>query len=243
MRAILSTPKRCLTVSSRSAWTTARYQRVHRPSRGAQHGARSGQGRHPLPSRRHARRGEGAGVVDDLEVRVPRPAVRRRQGRRGRWIRTSCRMGELERLTRRYASEILPLIGPGAGHPGARRVHRRADHGVDHGHLQHDQGRDHARRRDRQAGGARRLARAATRPPRAASSSCCARRAASAGIKLKGAKVAIQGFGNAGGTLATLLHEDGARIVAASDSQWRHLRPEGARSRLRCTRTRRAARA
>ena len=51
---------------------------------------------------------------------------------------------------------------PRAGHPGARRVHRLADHGVDHGHLQHDQGRDHAGRRDRQAARARRLAAAAT---------------------------------------------------------------------------------
>jgi glutamate dehydrogenase/leucine dehydrogenase len=37
-------------------------------------------------------------------------------------------------------------------------------------------------------------------------------------IKLKGATIAIQGFGNAGGELATLLRDDGAVIVAASDS-------------------------
>ena len=38
-------------------------------------------------------------------------------------------------------------------------------------------------------------------------------------IELAGAKVAIQGYGNAGSLLATLLHEEGARIVAASDSR------------------------
>ena len=42
---------------------------------------------------------------------------------------------ELERVTRRYTSEIMPLIGPAARHPRARYRHRRADHGLDDGHL------------------------------------------------------------------------------------------------------------
>ena len=42
---------------------------------------------------------------------------------------------ELQRLTRRYASEIAPIIGPGDGYPRARRLHRQPDDGVDHGHL------------------------------------------------------------------------------------------------------------
>ena len=45
--------------------------------------------------------------------------------------------GELERMTRRYASEILPIIGPGEGHSRAGRLYRFANHGVDHGHLLH----------------------------------------------------------------------------------------------------------
>jgi glutamate dehydrogenase (NAD(P)+) len=36
---------------------------------------------------------------------------------------------------------------------------------------------------------------------------------------LRGATVAVQGFGNAGGTLARLVHEEGARVVAVSDSR------------------------
>ena len=39
---------------------------------------------------------------------------------------------------------------PGKGHPGARRLHHAADHGVDHGHLQHEQGLPGARRGNRQ---------------------------------------------------------------------------------------------
>ena len=59
-------------------------------------GARSDEGRNPLSPERHARRSQGPGDVDDLEVRGGRPAVRRRQGRRAGQsrscsLRTSCR--------------------------------------------------------------------------------------------------------------------------------------------------------
>ena len=50
--------------------------------RDPQHRARAVEGRHPLPPRRHARRGQVARDVDDLEVRADGPAVRRREGRR-----------------------------------------------------------------------------------------------------------------------------------------------------------------
>jgi len=36
---------------------------------------------------------------------------------------------------------------------------------------------------------------------------------------VRGATVAVQGYGNAGGILARLLHADGARVVAVSDSK------------------------
>ena len=42
---------------------------------------------------------------------------------------------ELERVTRRYTSEIMPIIGPEHDIPGARHRHRRADHGLADGHL------------------------------------------------------------------------------------------------------------
>src|SRR5262245_41182206 len=46
-------------------------------------------------------------------------------------------------------------------------------------------------------------------------------------ITLKGAKVAVQGFGNAGSIAARLLHEDGAVVVAASDSHGGIFNPRG----------------
>ena len=51
-------------------------------SRDAQHRARPVEGRHPLPPRRHARRGQVARDVDDVEVRAHGASLRRRQGRR-----------------------------------------------------------------------------------------------------------------------------------------------------------------
>ena len=45
--------------------------------------------------------------------------------------------GELERMTRRYTAEIINLIGPDKDIPAPRYVYERANHGVDHGHLQH----------------------------------------------------------------------------------------------------------
>lgn len=39
------------------------------------------------------------------------------------------------------------------------------------------------------------------------------------GIDIRGLRIAIQGFGNAGATIARLLHDRGAQIIAVSDSQ------------------------
>ena len=50
--------------------------------------------------------------------------VRRREGRR-RLRPQALSRGELERMTRRYTSEIVNEIGPGEGHPRARCRHER----------------------------------------------------------------------------------------------------------------------
>ena len=125
--------------------------------------------------------------------------------------------GELERLTRRYASEILPIIGPEQDIP-APDVYTNSQTmawimdtvsmtrgattlGVVTGKplgLGGSKGRDRATAR-----GVQFVLREACRQRK---------------LSLKGAKVAVQGFGNAGGTLASLLAEEGAKIVAASDS-------------------------
>jgi len=47
------------------------------------------------------------------------------------------------------------------------------------------------------------------------------------GLKLQGATVAVQGFGNVGSIAARLLHEDGCRILAVSDSSGGAYNPKG----------------
>ena len=65
---------------------------------------------------------------------------------------------ELERVTRRYTSEISPLIGPAARHPGPRRRYRRADDGLDDGHVLGSTRTHRPRGQHRQAGQPRRIA-------------------------------------------------------------------------------------
>jgi glutamate dehydrogenase/leucine dehydrogenase len=127
-------------------------------------------------------------------------------------------IGELERLTRRYATEIAPIIGPDRDIP-APDVYTNAqtmawimdtismfkghtELGVVTGKpvsLGGSKGRNEA------------TARGCTFTIREA---CRVN-----GINLSGAKVAIQGFGNAGSIAAMLLYQMGARIIAVSDSQ------------------------
>ncbi|MEK6323401.1 MAG: Glu/Leu/Phe/Val dehydrogenase [Acidobacteriota bacterium] len=47
------------------------------------------------------------------------------------------------------------------------------------------------------------------------------------GINLQGVRVAVQGFGNAGSIAARLLHEDGAKIIAVSDTKGGIFNPNG----------------
>jgi glutamate dehydrogenase/leucine dehydrogenase len=125
--------------------------------------------------------------------------------------------GELERLTRRYAYEIMPIIGPDKDIP-APDVYTDAQtmawimdtYSMAHGSnapgvvtgkptfLGGSFGRNEA------------TARGCMFSVRAA---CDV-----AGISLSGATVAIQGFGNAGNIAARLLAEQGAKIVAVCDS-------------------------
>ncbi len=127
-------------------------------------------------------------------------------------------LGELERLTRRYATEIAPIIGPDRDIPAPdvyttpqtmawimdtiSMFHGHTELGVVTGKplsLGGSKGRHEA------------TARGCQYTTRAA---CAVKR-----ISLKGAKVAVQGFGNAGSIAARLLHEDGATVIAASDSK------------------------
>src|SRR6266436_2763766 len=124
---------------------------------------------------------------------------------------------ELERLTRRYAFEIAPIIGPDRDIPAPdvytdeqtmawimdtiSMVRGHTELGVVTGKpisLGGSQGRSEATAR-----GCLYALREACRVK---------------DIDLKGARVAVQGFGNAGANIARLVAEDGARVVAACDS-------------------------
>ena len=130
----------------------------------------------------------------------------------------SLSISELERLTRRYAFEIAPIIGPDRDIPAPdvytdsqtmawimdtiSMVRGHTELGVVTGKplsLGGSQGRHEA------------TARGALYALREA---CKVR-----GARIKDARVAVQGFGNAGSIIARLVSEDGARIVAACDSK------------------------
>src|SRR5919107_4031160 len=126
--------------------------------------------------------------------------------------------GELERLTRRYAFEIAPIIGPDRDIPAPdvytdeqtmawimdtiSMVRGRTELGVVTGKpisLGGSQGRGEA------------TARGCLYALREA---CNVK-----GMKLKGARVAVHGFGNAGANIARLVAADGAIVVALCDSR------------------------
>ena len=216
LRAILSTPKRCLTVSVPVRMDTGEYKvftghRVaHNMSRGP---AKGGIRFHPDVTLDEVKAlaswmtwkcacldlpfggGKGGVAVDPRKLSI----------------------GERERLTRRYASEILPLIGPDQDIP-APDVYTDAQtmawimdtYSMTRGAttLGVVTGKPVS------LGGSRGRDKATARGVQFVLRETCRDR----GLSLKDATVAIQGFGNAGGTLATLLVDDGARLVAATDS-------------------------
>jgi glutamate dehydrogenase (NAD(P)+) len=130
----------------------------------------------------------------------------------------SLSQNELERLTRRYAFEIAPIIGPDRDIPAPdvytdeqtmawimdtiSMVRGQTELGVVTGKpisLGGSQGRHEATAR-----GCLYTLREACRVK---------------GINLRGARVAVHGFGNAGANIARLVAADGARVVAACDSR------------------------
>jgi glutamate dehydrogenase (NAD(P)+) len=133
---------------------------------------------------------------------------------------------ELERMTRRYTSEIINEIGPEKDIP-APDVGTNAKvmawifdtYSMNKGHsvlgvvtgkplqIGGSLGREEATAR-----GALYVARAAVRKR---------------GIRIDGATVAVQGFGNVGSYLAKFLAEDGAKVVAISDSSGGLYNPNG----------------
>lgn len=126
--------------------------------------------------------------------------------------------GELERLTRRYAFEIAPIIGPDRDIPAPdvytdeqtmawimdtiSMVRGHTELGVVTG-------------KPISLGGSQGRAEATARGCLYALREACKVK----GINLKGSRVAVQGFGNAGANIARLVAADGAKVVAACDSK------------------------
>jgi glutamate dehydrogenase/leucine dehydrogenase len=135
-------------------------------------------------------------------------------------------IGELERLTRRYASEILPVIGPEQDIP-APDVYTNSQTMAwimdTYSMTKGSTALGVVTGKPVSLGGSKGRDRATARGVQFVLREACKDRK----LKLAGATVAIQGFGNAGGTLATLLHDDGAKIVAASDSSAGLYDPKG----------------
>ena len=105
---------------------------------------------------------------------------------------------ELERMTRRYTSEIINEIGPEQDIPAPDVGTDSARDGLDLRHVLDEQGPLGARRRHRQAAADRRLARSRGGDGARRALPACARRARSRSCALTDARVAVQGFGNVG---------------------------------------------
>ena len=121
---------------------------------------------------------------------------------------------ELERMTRRYTSEIGIIIGPQQRHPGARREHQRPDHGLDDGHVLDEHRRHRDRRRHRQAACTSAARSAASRRPAAASSSPAARRRAASASTSTARASRCRASATSARSAAELFAQAGAKIVA-----------------------------
>jgi len=127
-------------------------------------------------------------------------------------------LGELERLTRRYATEIAPIIGPDRDIP-APDVNTTPQTmawimdtiSMFHGHTELGV----VTGKPLSLGGSKGRHEATARGVQFTTRRACELR----GVALSKARVAVQGFGNAGSIAARLFREDGATIIAASDSK------------------------
>ncbi|HEV2235109.1 MAG TPA: Glu/Leu/Phe/Val dehydrogenase [Ktedonobacterales bacterium] len=124
--------------------------------------------------------------------------------------------GELERLTRRYATEISLLIGPSSDIP-APDVNTNPQvmawimdtYSMHHGFSVPAI----VTGKPLSVGGSEGRMEATGRGVYIVTREACK----ALGMKLKGARVAVQGFGNVGSISARLLHEAGCKIVGLSD--------------------------
>ena len=203
---------------------------LHRLPRAVQHHARAGQGRHPLPSRRHARRSHRARRLDDLEMRRRAHPVRRRQGRHHLSIPTGCR-GASSRRSRAATS-------PRSSTPSARRRTCRRPTSTPttrswrgswtptRMHVGHTATAVVTGKPIEMGGSLGR------REATGRGVMIVTREAAKhLGLEIKGATVAVQGFGNVGSVSADLLAEARREDRRRHRLEGRRLQRQGARHR------------
>ncbi|HEY9296869.1 MAG TPA: Glu/Leu/Phe/Val dehydrogenase, partial [Phormidium sp.] len=135
-------------------------------------------------------------------------------------------VGELERITRRYTSELIKDIGPAIDIPApdvgtsAREMAWMMDtYSMNVGHAVPGV----VTGKPISIGGSRGREMATGRGVMIIVREAMAER----GKTLAGATVVIQGFGNVGGAAAVLLHEAGAKVIAVSDATGGVFDPEG----------------
>jgi glutamate dehydrogenase (NAD(P)+) len=135
--------------------------------------------------------------------------------------------GELERLTRRYAADLSDIFGPESDVPApdVNTGEREMAWFVDTYSM-------HAHRAELAVVTGKPLEVGGSAGRREATGRgvmiCVERMCKHLGMSLKGARIAVQGFGNVGGVAADLLvRECGARVVAASDVSGSIHNPEG----------------
>ena len=156
----------------------------------------------------------------------------------------SLSLAEVERLTRRFTSDLLPGHRAPGGHPRAGHGHERADDGVDDGHVL-DAARATRCPRSSRGSRSRSAARSSgTRRPESASSWSSCGPAPGSGWQLGEQRCVVQGFGNVGGIAAHELHDarrQGRRRLgrvrrAPRGGRARHSRPRGVRAPARLAR-------
>jgi len=134
--------------------------------------------------------------------------------------------GELERLTRRYATEISVVIGPEKDIPAPDVNTNPQVMAWIMDTISMHQGYSIpgvVTGKPLNIGGSQGRFEATSRGVLYTAVEAMARR----GIPMQGAKVSIQGYGNAGAICARLFAEQGATIVAVSDSQGSIINPRG----------------
>lgn len=134
--------------------------------------------------------------------------------------------GEKERMTRRYAYAISEIIGPGKDIPApdVYTTGKEMAQIMDVYSVLHGQGEPAViTGKPLSVGGS--LARNVATGLGVAY--CVREGAKKIGLKLKGAKVVIQGYGNAGTFSAEYLEKMGAKVIAVSDSKGSIINPKG----------------